>query len=78
MGRGRGGKRLKRGEDLEETIKEKCKHSIQISDKRDKTFHLPVLNSPRSFSAILRRHSVAKQPEPCRNCVRETEREKHA
>lgn len=55
MGGWSGRKRLKRGENTEETIKEKCKHGIQISDKRHKTtFHLPILNSPLSFSGILR------------------------
>lgn len=39
-------------ENPEETIKEKCKHGGQNADKRHKTLHLPVLNSPCSFFSV--------------------------
>lgn len=44
-------RRRRREKKTEETIREKCKHGIRISDKRAKTFHLPVLNSPSPQSS---------------------------
>ncbi len=45
-----GGAEERGEENTEETIKEKCKHGGQNADKRHKTLHLHVLNSPLSFS----------------------------
>lgn len=44
-----GDKTVKRGENTEEMIKEKCGHGVQNADKRHKTLHLHVLNSPLSL-----------------------------